>query len=236
MVIQKHQSMCGLLAFSSPTPISPPTLSSLFTLNESRGADSAGFFAETLSLNPYIKKALGPFSKSLSLSFNPPQTNLFIGHTRAASVGNVSIENAHPFHFGSVIGAHNGTISNFKNLIDHYAQYNTAVFNHENLNIDSKLIFAALNEFDDLRVLTDMQGAAALIWRDKRNALPYLNVWRNLERPLHCGFMPNTPDMYISSEDAALFEIGCVNITDFNPFTLYQIHEGKIISSAKTKM
>ncbi|MBI1267788.1 MAG: hypothetical protein GC193_10210 [Cryomorphaceae bacterium] len=228
--------MCGLLAFSSQSQISPSILSTLFALNESRGTDSAGFFAETISQYPHISKALGPFSKSLALSFNPPPTNLFIGHTRAASVGNVSIENAHPFHFGDVIGAHNGTISNFKNLIDHYALLNNAVFNHENLNIDSKVIFAALNEFDDYRILTDIEGAAALIWRDKRNELPYLNVWRNVERPLHYGFMPNTPDMYISSEDAALVEIGCVNISDFNPFTLYQIHEGKIISSRITKM
>jgi len=38
------------------------------------------------------------------------QAPIWIAHVRAASSGNVRIENTHPFHFGSWAWAHNGTI------------------------------------------------------------------------------------------------------------------------------
>lgn len=226
--------MCGLLAFSSPSPLNPTTISLLFALNQPRGSDSAGFFLETPDKKFLIDKALGPFSESLEKNFNPPPAKLFFGHTRAASVGSVTIENAHPFTFGSVVGAHNGTLTNFKILIDNYATLYPNAFNHNELNIDSKLIFAALNEFNDFRILSDLQGAAAIIWRDFRNHTPFLNIWRNTERPLHYGHMPNSADLYISSESNPLAQIGCSNIHEFNPFTIYQIHDGEILNTFKT--
>ena len=37
-----------------------------------------------------------------------------IGHTRAATTGAVTTRNAHPFSYGSIIGAHNGIIDNWE--------------------------------------------------------------------------------------------------------------------------
>lgn len=227
--------MCGLLAFSAPSPFIPLTISSLFSANQSRGTDSAGFFSDSNPLSPdNIIKELGPFSENLAKKFNPIPAKLCIGHTRAATIGDVNIQNAHPFQFNHVIGAHNGTLTNYHQLIEKYNHLNPEIFNLTNLNIDSKLIFAAINEFNDLRVLSDLQGAAAIIWRDFRNNLPYLNVWRNNERPLHYGFSNIANEMFVSSEAMALSSIGCVNIMEFDTYTHYQIHEGQIINLFKT--
>lgn len=41
------------------------------------------------------------------------QSNCFIGHVRASTVGNVDTPNCHPFSFDNLSFAHNGTIRNF---------------------------------------------------------------------------------------------------------------------------
>lgn len=42
------------------------------------------------------------------------QSNCFIGHIRASTVGNVDQLNCHPFSFDNLLFAHNGTIKNFE--------------------------------------------------------------------------------------------------------------------------
>jgi hypothetical protein len=75
-----------------------------------------------------------------------------MAHTRLATTGGISIENAHPFKVGGVIGAHNGM-----------------VFNHNYMNIkhsrscevDSQHIFYHINEGIELK---ELYGYGSIEW------------------------------------------------------------------------
>src|SRR3546814_8848521 len=41
---------------------------------------------------------------------NVYQSLAFVGHNRFATKGKVNDLNAHPFHYGNIVGAHNGTL------------------------------------------------------------------------------------------------------------------------------
>lgn len=102
-------------------------------------------------------------------------SKLFIGHNRSKTVGENSRENAHPFMFDDVMGAHNGTInwSSKSNLQDH-ASFGT----------DSEAIFYGIqtNGLQDTIGRIEASEAYALVWWDRRDKS--LNVLRNDQRPL----------------------------------------------------
>jgi len=58
------------------------------------------------------------------------QADVLIGHTRAASVGSVVKENAHPFTFEGVTGVHNGTVTNQREMEMHTGQSFTSDSQH----------------------------------------------------------------------------------------------------------
>lgn len=85
-----------------------------------RGTDSFGVAS---AQGPRIKvnRGLGPVSKWLSKDRKRVRrvacSNIVVGHTRAASRGDVCISNAHPFRVGDWIGAHNGCLQNSSELM-----------------------------------------------------------------------------------------------------------------------
>lgn len=94
-----------------------------------------------------------------------------IGHNRAATVGKVNRDNAHPFIIGDIVGVHNGSLRIYKDLAgaDTYDVDSQALFN----NIDINGIEHTWKNF---------VGAAALVyWNDKDETLNFI---RNDERPL----------------------------------------------------
>jgi predicted glutamine amidotransferase len=112
-----------------------------------------------------------------------------IGHNRYATQGEVNEENAHPFEFDKVIGAHNGTVPawSLRNL-------SNSILHH----IDSKAIFQHISDTDNLQSLWDeADGAMALVWWDKVRLT--LNFLRNKERTLHYT-VANNGKLYWASE------------------------------------
>jgi predicted glutamine amidotransferase len=223
--------MCGLLGYSGKQPFNKEKLRLLFYANETRGRHSAGFYNENKAIvfENRLEKTLGEVSEKMLPTFEPVETSLFIGHTRAATLGEKTIENAHPFLFGNVIGAHNGTLKNHKYLISNYNKaFPNRGFDDKNINMDSKIFFHYINEVNSLDIVKDFDGAAALIWRDARHEKDIVNIWRNYERPLHYGYIDD--GMYISSEKGPLAAIGCVDIKSFDVNKHYEILDGKILS------
>ncbi|MBN2067480.1 MAG: glutamine--fructose-6-phosphate transaminase (isomerizing) [Candidatus Diapherotrites archaeon] len=108
--------MCGIVAYKGKGDAVAAVLSGLKQL-EYRGYDSWGIAA----LNKggiALERSVGRIGGKQSV--NLPKSNIAIGHTRWATHGGVTKENAHP-HFdckGKIAVAHNGIIENFAELRD----------------------------------------------------------------------------------------------------------------------
>lgn len=209
--------MCGITGFIGKSKANPDLLKILMLYNQERGEDSAGMFQ-----NELLSRMMGKASDNLLLQYNVEPSEYFIGHTRKASFGSSkNIDNAHPFQFGRIVGAHNGTLTNTYALEKKY---------DINEDIDSKVIFKRLST-GNLDVLSDFNGAAAIIYYNIDEKCMY--VFRNSERPLFRG--KRDEGMYISSIESSLKCIGCTNIKEFQEDYLYKIEKGEIKETKKIK-
>ena len=114
--------MCGIVGVVGK-PAREIILSGLTNL-EYRGYDSAGIYLNDLNGNEYLTKAVGRIS-NLKEKLTPDEQGLVgIGHTRWATHGKPTVDNAHP-HFDETKRfylVHNGVIENFAELREKYLQ------------------------------------------------------------------------------------------------------------------
>ncbi len=107
--------MCGIIGYIGNGKAAPILLNGLRKL-EYRGYDSAGI--ATINNNKIeIKKDVGKIDEIHSkLNFEELDGNIGLGHTRWATHGGVTKENAHPHisNNGKIAVVHNGIIENFQ--------------------------------------------------------------------------------------------------------------------------
>ncbi len=110
--------MCGIVGYIGQKPAFPILLSGLRRL-EYRGYDSYGFCVLNQTDNPFLYKKIGKISEAeKELSTFAVEGNIGQAHTRWATTGGVTDENAHP-HFDcqkNIFLVHNGIIENYKEL------------------------------------------------------------------------------------------------------------------------
>lgn len=107
--------MCGIVGVLGNHEVAPILVEALKRL-EYRGYDSAGIATVndgTLDRRRAVGKLV---NLSDLLVHNPLRGKSGIGHTRWATHGAPSIDNAHPHQAGSVAVVHNGIIENFREL------------------------------------------------------------------------------------------------------------------------
>ena len=112
--------MCGIIGYTGLQNAKNILMEGLKSL-EYRGYDSAGicFFNEKNNIE--IIKSIGKVSMLNDLvKKNNQTTHCGIGHTRWATHGNVTVENAHPHKSGNVYLIHNGIIENYNELKQKY--------------------------------------------------------------------------------------------------------------------
>ena len=114
--------MCGIVGILGNHEVSPLILDALKRL-EYRGYDSAGI-ATVDSGRLSRRRAMGKLiNLSDLLVHDPLPGKAGIGHTRWATHGVPSVENAHPHQAGRVAVVHNGIIENFRELRAELAEH-----------------------------------------------------------------------------------------------------------------
>ena len=109
--------MCGIIGYLGPKPIVPLLIDGLRRL-EYRGYDSAGI---ALVKNGAIEIRRSPgklFRLEQVIASNPVEGEYGVGHTRWATHGRPTEENAHPHRdcTGKIVVVHNGIIENYLEL------------------------------------------------------------------------------------------------------------------------
>lgn len=154
--------------------------------------------------------------------FNGIHNNFFCVHVRAATIGEISKENSHPFDVGGYIGMHNGTLKDTQ-----YFKKGTT---------DSEMMFRDVNERGLKLVLRDLNkdSAYALVLLDKETG--QISFARNDKRELYFCFHDTRNVMYWASEQWMLTgimgrrgqKIKDNQIWYFSPGTIYTIDPAKI--------
>lgn len=196
--------MCGIVGFITTDekkyiPARRTFMSQALFVDTLRGRDSTGVMAATNEFDIQVVKGTceGPkFIKTKEYAKVDLTGWAAVGHNRAATHGNISIENAHPFRCGKVTLVHNGTLSNMGRNLPHF---------DSKLKVDSAVIALNLAEEapeDAAKLLSRLWGSYALVWFDGRDHS--LNIARNNARPLHVGYTQCKALMYFMSDGLML--------------------------------
>lgn len=112
--------MCGIVGYVGPKPVVPLIIDGLRKL-EYRGYDSAGIAVVDSHHQLQLRRAEGKLRNlEAVLRDDPISGNYGIGHTRWATHGRPTEENAHPHRdcTGRLVVVHNGIIENYLQLKD----------------------------------------------------------------------------------------------------------------------
>ena len=202
--------MCGLIGYTSDgVKADPRILRILMTANDKRGGHSTGYYD-----GDCLNKVIG---KSDGLPM-PKKTEIFIGHTRYATHGEKTIANQHPFQYGDVIGAHNGVVHNYREVGEKFGLDKTEV--------DSQMIFKALNKSNKLDTLGKFSGALATLFTlgDGR-----LYTYRKTN-PLWVGRDGNGGEYFSSLRDVMIKDCKLTNVFQLKEGRVYIWEEGKVIN------
>src|SRR5690348_18357801 len=110
--------MCGIVGYIGPKKVVPLILDGLKRL-EYRGYDSAGVAVVSQNGKLEIRRASGKLRNlEEAVRLSPLEGSYGIGHTRWATHGRPTEENAHPHRdcTGQVVVVHNGIIENYVEL------------------------------------------------------------------------------------------------------------------------
>lgn len=176
-------------------------------LNQFRGRDSTGVFGVNNSGEISLVKEVGPPEILFKTAGWKPfyeeayrKGKILIGHGRAATRGDVTADNAHPFQVPyedddkeSIVLVHNGTLASYQTLPDFHK-----------FKVDSHWLAHCMMVHGPEKTLAEVEGAMAIMWWDSKAKT--INFFRNNERPLHYSVVEDgaASSMIINSEAVAL--------------------------------
>ncbi len=181
--------MCGIFGWAGKDPktFNNDKFNILGMYNDIRGGHSCGVYH-----NGDITAGIGSLKlfKDFIVKnpiFDPGKQPTVIGHTRMATGGAHTLENAHPFGFGekqteegavfSFVGVHNGTllpesveeIAEKYGVDTHASKMTEAGNTMKRKKIDSEVLLECLYNSESFDVLSDYQGAAALVFSNNND-------------------------------------------------------------------
>ena len=194
--------MCGIAGYSlgpeSPVQRTLAAQALLAGIAE-RGADAVGYAHRADDGAATVTKLRGGASALLDEIAVPATASSVLLHVRDFTKGHPEIEaNNHPIRHGSVVGVHNGVLSNDDELLERYG-----IERHEPaMTVDSEAIFALMElRRNDARALSQIRGTMAAGWLDEREP-GTIYLARGVARPLWIGQAPSA--LFFASTRRAL--------------------------------
>ncbi len=159
--------MCGIMGYIGDREASGILVGGLRRL-EYRGYDSAGL-ATLVNGQIDIRRTVGKLDNLSKLLLEKPLAgSIGIGHTRWATHGKPSEENAHPHRAGRVVVIHNGIIENYLELRSELQGRGRTFSSETDTEVISQLIDEHLNQGMNLEAATRaaiarLQGSFAIV-------------------------------------------------------------------------
>lgn len=202
------------------------TLKRMLVYDYFRGPDSTGVAVLKKNGDSKVAKiASNPIDlfdmKRFSDIVKGYESQVFLGHNRAATKGAVNNYNAHPYEFGHIVGAHNGTL-------DKKSWEKMEELAGQAYPVDSMAVFAAIEKVGIDEVVPHLQGAWALVWYDLSNGT--LNFIRNKERPLWYAYQKDFKKVFWASEHHMIDTATKQSLTAYD---LHSSEEGFVFFSFK---
>ena len=198
--------MCGIVGYIGPKAVVPLVIDGLRRL-EYRGYDSAGIAVVGQDCKLEIRRASGKLKNLEDLLAKSPIEGVYgLGHTRWATHGRPTEENAHPHRdcTGEIVVVHNGIIENYLEL-KHQLIGEGHKFQTET---DTEIIAHLLEKYSKdvpleeavLKTVTLLRGAYALVAMSTRD--PNKIVAARLGPPVVIGLGQN--EFFVASDIPAI--------------------------------
>lgn len=170
-----------------------------------RGHDSTGIYAvrdgDDKGTTPAWFKQLGSGFEFIDTydyrAFEKYLYKYAVGHNRAATIGDIVVDNAHPFQEGPITLVHNGSLWGTGLLPKSLKELGVEVDSHA---ICHNLAIAPVED-----VIERLDGAFVLVWHDSRDDT--LNIVRNSERPFHMAQVRGEKTIVFMSEAEMLYAV-----------------------------
>jgi glutamine---fructose-6-phosphate transaminase (isomerizing) len=159
--------MCGIVGYVGPREAPPILVSGLRKL-EYRGYDSAGL-ATISDHHVEVRRSVGKLDNlDAMLREQPLKGTPGVGHTRWATHGRPSEQNAHPHRAGKVVVIHNGIIENFLELRHALAKRGRSMASETDTEVISHLIDEFVAQGCGLaeatrRAIAELEGSFAVV-------------------------------------------------------------------------
>jgi glucosamine 6-phosphate synthetase-like amidotransferase/phosphosugar isomerase protein len=178
--------MCGIAGYSLDADSNVDrtfTAQALLTGIAERGADAVGYAFRSQGSVAVHKQRSGASALLDRVSVPDDATQLLV-HVRDYTKGHPTIEaNNHPVRHGTVVGIHNGIITNDEAV---FARHRF-VRSEPEMTVDSAAIFALAERADSrAEAFEELRGSMATAWMDERRA-DVLFLARGVGRPLWVG-------------------------------------------------
>lgn len=206
--------MCGIIGYIGNDNASPIILEALKRM-EYRGYDSAGI--ATFDGDFIIKKGSGKVNQlNEKLNFVEMQGTIGVGHTRWATHGNATEENAHP-HWsckGEVVVVHNGIIENFAGLRDFLISRGHKFRSQTDTEVIAHLLEEAMRTFGQIKpailsTIASLKGSYAFLAMVKDNPETMIAVRKDAPMIIGIGkseyFLASDVLAFIDKTNRAIF-------------------------------